>query len=308
MYELTQESFGDFEKFILKNEVSGNGFSLIPESGGTVLELWLAGKQILDGCASPQELGNNIWYKSALLFPFPNRLKDGRYELMGDGYEFEINDSTTGNALHGFGRDVKMDVFNQAIDEKGASITLSYFYEGQHEAYPFPFLLDITYKISDSAGFELEMKLTNESDELIPIGLGWHPYFDFGIAVDELELQLPACKLIEVDEKMIPTGDYLQYDYFKKQRSIGKAVLDNGFVLNEPRGIREVIISNGERNYTYWQQAGSEQYNFLQIFTPGNRKAIAIEPMTCNIDAFNNKKGLIMLAPERFVQVRCGIR
>jgi aldose 1-epimerase len=35
--------------------------------------------------------------------------------------------------------------------------------------------------------------------------------------------------------------------------------------------------------------------NYLQIYTPENRKTIAIEPMTGICDSFNNKKGLQIL-------------
>ena len=41
-----------------------------------------------------------------------------------------------------------------------------------------------------------------------------------------------------------------------------------------------------------------KKWNFLQVFTPPHRQSIALEPMTCNIDAFNNQDGLKMLAPK----------
>ena len=40
----------------------------------------------------------------------------------------------------------------------------------------------------------------------------------------------------------------------------------------------------------YWQEA--DKFPYVQLFTPPSRKSLAIEPMTCNIDAFNNKEGL----------------
>jgi len=38
---------------------------------------------------------------------------------------------------------------------------------------------------------------------------------------------------------------------------------------------------------------------YLQIYTPVHRKSIAIEPMTCIADAFNNNHGLQLLSPKK---------
>jgi aldose 1-epimerase len=42
----------------------------------------------------------------------------------------------------------------------------------------------------------------------------------------------------------------------------------------------------------------SEKENFLQLYTPINTNAIAIEPMTGISDSFNNKIGLKELLPD----------
>ena len=46
-----------------------------------------------------------------------------------------------------------------------------------------------------------------------------------------------------------------------------------------------------------WQETGTNKYNFLQVYIPPSREMIALEPMTSNIDAFNNKDHLIILEP-----------
>ncbi|MCB0643138.1 MAG: hypothetical protein KDC44_15925, partial [Phaeodactylibacter sp.] len=50
------------------------------------------------------------------------------------------------------------------------------------------------------------------------------------------------------------------------------------------------------------------KYNFLQVFTPDHRQSIAIEPMTCNVDAFNNREGLIVLKPGEAHAASFGLR
>lgn len=58
----------------------------------------------------------------------------------------------------------------------------------------------------------------------------------------------------------------------------------------------------------FWMKGGKNKFNYLQLFTPAHRKSIAIEPMTCNINAFNNKEGLIILEPEEVLDLSFGIK
>jgi aldose 1-epimerase len=51
-----------------------------------------------------------------------------------------------------------------------------------------------------------------------------------------------------------------------------------------------------------------DKYNFLQVYTPPHRNTIAIEPMTCLADAFNNKKGLIILKPSETASFSFGVK
>ncbi len=307
MYIHTEEQFGDFTKHVFFNKETGNGFSVVPEVGGTILEIWFGEEQIVDACETPEELGNNAAYKSSLLFPFPNRLCDGEYDHNSKEYKFPINDVGTNNALHGFGRDVEMDVLKKETTESQASITLSYFDEGSIKSYPFPFLFDVIYSISDEEGFKVNMRFSNEANESVPIGIGWHPYFKIGETVNNASLQLPDCKMIEIDDRMIPTGSMVDYNYFKNSRPIKKAVLDNGFLLNGEPGKAEVLFSNQKIKLKYWQETGDRKFNFLQVYTPPHRQSIAIEPMSCNIDAFNNGDGLVVLKPEESLEANCGI-
>mgnify|MGYP000125559389 CR=1 FL=1 len=57
-------------------------------------------------------------------------------------------------------------------------------------------------------------------------------------------------------------------------------------------------ITDRESNITIqlWQEAVI--YKYLQIFIPPSRSSIAVEPMSCSINAFNSKEGLIILKPK----------
>lgn len=139
---------------------------------------------------------------------------------------------------------------------------------------------------------------------------GWHPYFKTNSKVDNLMLKIPAKYQIEVDPRMIPTGVKLPADSFTQLKKIGDAELDTGFIIEAQKGVAttEIYDPGYDLHVKVWQETGTWKYNYLQIYIPPSRESIAIEPMTCSIDAFNNKEGLIVLAPGQSVKASCGVK
>lgn len=307
MFEQRIELFGNWERRIFENKESNCRFSIIPAFGATVLDLVFDGKNILDHYQTPEELEVGDWCKNAILFPFPNRLKNGRYELADKVYQFPINDASTQNALHGFGYQKPFSIKNIELSANEAKIICTYEDSGDHPAYPFPFICEVSFSIKNNE-FEVGLFFENKSQQRVPVGLGWHPYFMMSDKVNDCFLQMPACRLVEVDETMIPTGIKYDYHFFNKKRKIDRVVLDNGFEIKKDNGRAEVLVEGEYGTIKYWQATGNRLWNFVQIFTPPNRKSIAIEPMTCNIDAFNNRDGLVLLERGEQIGGRFGVK
>ena len=295
MYELKKEPFGPFTRYTLLHEQSGNRFSIVPERGANVLEIVFSGINILDGYTTPEELRSAKWGKSVLLFPFPNRLNGGRYRWQNKDYEFPINNAATGNAIHGFVRDEAFEVDYVFLAKDHASILCSYDYDGRHPYYPFPFRLEVEFLIRDDGSFTLETACRNLHDAPIPLGFGWHPYFRLAKHADLHAMQLPACKMVLIDERMIPTGERTQYNAFSKKNPVAGTALDNCFATEKPGGqYRMTLEADGRRIAV---KASATRFPYFQVFTPPHRESIALEPMSCNVDAFNNGDGLIALDP-----------
>ncbi|MBL7825649.1 MAG: hypothetical protein JNJ57_03390, partial [Saprospiraceae bacterium] len=68
---------------------------------------------------------------------------------------------------------------------------------------------------------------------------------------------------------------------------------DNCFQNSRTTGAPKLIMK-GE-NHQLTVQASARKFPFFQVFTPPHRESIALEPMTCNVDALNNEQGLISL-------------
>ena len=311
----TVESFGDFKKHIFSNK-QGDAFEVTPQYGACLLDLRFKGISVLDGFKTPEELVANAWSKSAFLYPYPNRLRDGRYTFDGKTYQFAINNADTGNSLHGFGTaDAPMQVKEIKTTNTEAMIHCTWQHDGSHEAYPFRFTFSVKMilrsQTPNSRGggeFEIEMSLKNDDSVLIPAGLGWHPYFVMSEIVDDTSLRLPESQWIVIDDRMLPTGEKQAYSAFNTLTKIGDTHLDNGFFITENGTKASVILESERGTLQYWQEIGTAKWQFVQVFTPPDRRSIAIEPMTCNIDAFNNHDGLVRLAPNAALGGKFGVR
>lgn len=305
MFEHRTEAFGQFERHILEDSQTGYRLDFVPDYGACILDVQLEHVSILDGYTTPIELDLNRWGKSGLLFPFPNRLKEGRYTWNGKTYQFPINDPTTGNALHGFGMDKPFRLLRIQAEEDTGRVALQYEYEGQFEAYPFSFTLQMDYILSLQQGLIIEYRCWNTDAQTIPWGFGWHPYFCVSENIDNCRLQTPPLMMIGVDENMIPTGKQYEYFDFVSEKRIGATVLDNCFIPADPAEERLVIKLIGERGtLSYWQ----EDLPYVQLFTHPDRSSLAIEPMTCNVNAFNNLNGLIRMEAGDQVKGRFGLQ
>ena len=306
MFSHTQEAFGSFIVHHIINKETDTGFSVVPARGGNLLDIRFREVSVLDAYQTPIELDINKWAKSVLLYPFPNRMKDGKYNWNSQSYQFPINDTSTDNALHGLGMNQSMNIKRVRTEKDSGSLCCQYIDQGTHEYYPFPFTFCAIFTISE-AGFEVDLQVTNNGNEAIPFGFGWHPYFSLSEKIENTRLTLPEVEMIGIDQRMIPTGKRYTYDEFANGKQIQSTVLDNCFAVQPAGdGLFRLRLEGEKGTLDYWQEAGENQYKYLQLFTPPMRESIAIEPMTCNVDGFNNGEGLLEVTPNETMNARFG--
>lgn len=304
MFDVLREDVNDVDLVRILNRESGERICIAPGFGGNVCEIVFAAggrtHSVLDGYTTGAEFIENAGFKSAKLIPFPNRIKDGKYFFNGTDYQLPINRKKENHAIHGFFYNRPMEVERRSGGESEGSVILSSLYGGDIPGYPFELKVQIKYSLHEKSGFSCTTQIENFGRKPAPIGDGWHPYFSLGEKVGRLMLKIPAKFRTEVDDRMIPTGKRFPADDFKSPAAIGDAQLDTGFMLSEDDGVAVTELYCPKENLTLeiWQETGRGKYNYLQVYIPPSRSSIAIEPMTCNIDAFNNTDGLIMLGPE----------
>jgi aldose 1-epimerase len=297
MFELAKTPFGKYTRYDLFSPVSGHRFSIVPAAGANLIDLQFKGNSVLDGYQTPEELEAGKWGKSSLLFPFPNRLDGGKYTWNGKTRQFPINNAATGNAIHGFVRDEAFEVEYVFLARTCASIRCFYDYPGDRDYYPFPFSMEVEFTLHDSGKFEFRVEVQNLHDETMPLGFGWHPYFKLAGHVEEHALQLPACEKVAINDRLIPTGGRSQYRDFATLTNLEDTQLDTCFQATSSFNNYRLTLSGAGRQLQI--NAPIKQFPFFQVFTPPHRESIALEPMSCNVDAFNNGQGLVALAPNK---------
>lgn len=304
MFTIQETLLGNVTQFELRNTHTGEYFGCIPAYGCTLNALVLKQKgkmhHLLDGSPSFDALlneGTNAW-KGQILFPFPNRLKNGRYLFEGKMYQFDCND-TDGrpNALHGIAQKVCFEVVNKIESNDKAQLETAWTTDETHPAYPFKVQLKVIFTF-DANGLNIHTRVTNVGTKNAPFGLGWHPYFSLGTKIDDLEMQLPAHKILLTDEYLIPTGKLSDPFTFLSPEPIENTFLDTGYLLLPSQEDKIILLCNKSTEATL-QLKLSKGYDFLQIYTPHHRNSIAIEPQTCAPNAFNNGLGIANLLPEQ---------
>jgi len=316
-FYITGEDFGCHSLYKLHDDKTREYVAIIPTLGGSInnLALRLNGRlvDIIDGYNSEDDIKKNLQtsFKGSNLYPFPNRLEGGKFKFKEQNYQLECNFPQENNAIHGLVFNQPFEVIAREDGNIGCTLILRHLSTKERSGYPFNNMIETIYKWTEESQFECTTKITNLSDNSMPVGHGWHPYFMAGnIAVDNLFVQFPSKELLEVNDKGIPTGEKSIFEDFNSLTQLKNTNFDSCFLLKTDTDKAEIIVENKKDNFKYniWQETGIHKYNYLQVYTPPSRKSIAFEPMTCSPNAFNNGNGLIVLAPQERIAFSWGVK
>ncbi|MGH2859830.1 MAG: aldose 1-epimerase family protein [Solirubrobacteraceae bacterium] len=268
---------------------------------GAALRLYeAAGRRLLDGF---EEHELPTFARGQVLIPWPNRLRDGRYEFDGEPQQLPLSEPDQGNAIHGLVRWAGWTV----AQRDGANVRMEHRLYPR-EGYPFALALAIEYRLGPS-GLTVTTSATNAGERKCPYGAGAHPYITIGSdRIDGCTLRAPGARWMRTDDRQIPTGsapvDGTDYD-FRAPRQIGATRLDTGYaeLVRDGDGLARVTLTSPDDGsaVTLWQD---ESYPYVMLFTGDavqpaerRRRGLGVEPMTCAPNALQTGEGLRTLAP-----------
>jgi aldose 1-epimerase len=251
-----------------------------------------------------------------VLAPWPNRVRDGRWQLDGDIQQLDLTEPSLGNASHGLLRNTAYRVLDQAPD----AVTLGAIIPPQH-GWPFALETWVRYALEPD-GLTVTHGARNTGDEPALWAVGAHPYFRIGeTPVEQLTVRLDRPEYLELDDRLIPV----------RVRNVEGTAFD----LRQPRlvGDVDVNVAYGDseafigRSDAAWLESSDgsrlslwldEEFAWIQVYTPRNfpradadgglGTAIAIEPMSAAPDALNSRRGLSTIPPGAEWEASWGVR
>ena len=229
-----------------------------------------------------------------VLFPFPNRLRRGRFHFAGRDTQLPLTESSGTHAIHGFAPRTPWRVVDVRAGPDSASVTgelqLSQDVPGGLDLWPADFILRLTYTLSPGK-LVASAEVVNPDTKPLPFGLGFHPYFKLpdrpGLPADGMTLKADTAELW-VAEESIATGELVAVPAdadFRAPSTIGGRVLDQLTKRSDgAEGFLASLTSPGGGVLTVEADA---DFRELLLFTPPHRRAVAVEPYTCTSDAAN---------------------
>ena len=271
----------------------------VPKTDGTLVDLLYC---------DPTWEQNPVATRSGhpILFPFPNRMKYGRFTFEGREYQLPLNESTGQHAIHGFTPKTPWRVVDQSTGPDESRLVgefrLSVDRPDLLPCWPGDCHIRIEYilKVDELA---VNATISNPGCTPYPFGLGFHPYFACpnapGAAVDDMVLSCPLLSLWETDGAF-PTGKKLALMKpldFRTARVLGPVQLDTLFDV-QTTGCEAFATLGHKTEPGALTIEAEEEFDRVLLFTPAHRKAVAIEPYTCATDAANvADSGWRVLAP-----------
>jgi aldose 1-epimerase len=228
-----------------------------------------------------------------VLFPWPNRLRDGRWRWRGTELQLEVSAPETPVAIHGLVSWQPWSVL--AVEDDAVTVgTLL----APRPGYPFRLAVAIDHRLAEGS-LETTFRVRNAGEEAAPFGLGMHPYLHVGGRVDDAELTLPARTALDLDAGL-PTG--------------GSRPFDGGIGRIGDRALDDAL-TDLDRDGDGWARARAagpagrvelavdRAWRWLQVYTGDTlpegerRRSVALEPMTCPPNALADGTDLVVLEP-----------
>ena len=311
--------------YTLVDEVSGASAAITPSYGFNLFDLRLpaggAVRRVIvardDFAAHPDKPGRN---GLPILFPFPNRIRDGRYSFEGRDYTLRI-DPGKDHAIHGFAIAAPWDVVDQGASASGAFL-VGRFQISQHapdrlESWPADAVLTVRY---DLAGRRLAMTITvaNPTDRNLPFGFGIHPYFRLPFEAgtpDRGRLILPAAAMWTL-EASLPTGARVpvepRVDFRAGGSTTGRDLDDILTDLTFDGGECVCRLVDDDLGCATVLSFDSTFRDLVVFVPPHDDTLVAVEPYTQTTDAINLQArgidaGLRVLGPGESTTMRLAI-
>jgi aldose 1-epimerase len=254
-----------------------------------------------------QLLHRTTRYGIPILFPWPNRVRGGRFTFGVTEYRLPVQPEVN-NASHGLARERPWQVDATGTEVDGAFCRASVALGDQpDDPWPFRCRLSVEYRLTGRT-VSITAEATSSGAVPMPMGFGLHPWFTVpmrpGTARAGHELLVPASQLWEL-ESQLPTGEVQPVETgfdARDWRPLDDVLLDDVYTglelqdgwftaqLRDPASGRQIVVRS------------DSAFREHVVYAPLHIAAVCLEPYSCVTDAFNLAArgldaGLVVLEP-----------
>jgi aldose 1-epimerase len=186
------------------NENKNMEIWVFPSMGMNLCLFTINGKNKID---FDETCSKGSFYGTPLLYPTPNRVRDGVFTYKGKEYPQIKRGKRV--LIHGLVRDETFS--NISVNQDGNRIWVEGsidFIPGStvFEAFPFMHRFNVRYCL-DENGLTFEYEINNYSDQCIPYGIALHPFFQRIDGDENTLIYVPFRKIYRnYENTLIPTG------------------------------------------------------------------------------------------------------
>lgn len=216
---------------------------------------------------------NPYIYGIPVLIP-PNRYKDGRMSWQGRELSLPVNESKTGNHLHGFVHSIPWSLDGCGATDTESWVTVSLKVTPGHPVfseYPFSFTVRLSYTLSEF-GLRQQVFVRNDGEMEMPHLLAFHttlnaPFHPAGSAESCL-LKMTMGERWELSERMLPTGSFQALTPEEEQmKSEGVnpffAPMDNHYTAVPQNGSNRIELSDRQAGQKLIYDAGTSYRQWM---------------------------------------------
>jgi len=250
--------------------------------------LWLPYQTLAELKAKPQFGG------IPFLAPWANRLSEDAF--FANGKKFRLNPDLGNvrrdqnrNPIHGllnFSPDWEVTVIDADAYSARVTSRLEFWKHPELMAqFPFAHTVEMTYVLRDDI-LEVRTTIENLSADPMPVGVGYHPYFQLHDAPrDQWKVHLAARDRLVLSNMLIPTGERKPVE-FQNPLPLAGVTLDDVF---------GGLVRDASERATFSVEGAHEKisviygpkYTVAVVYAPPGRQFICFEPMSAITDGFN---------------------
>ena len=295
-FSVSREQAGAVEVIRLADSAREMEVRLAPSIGNIAYSFKVNGKDVLwFPFPNPEALRSHpALCGIPFLAPWANRIDGDTYWV--NGKQFLLNPAlgnlrrdSFGQPIHGlltFSPEWRLVAADADARSAYATSRLDFAKHPEMMAqFPFAHSITMTHRLEDGL-LAVDTRIRNESDEAMPVAVGFHPYFRLDDAPrDDWTVHLAASGHLLLNDRLTPSGER-QPAGFSDPHPLRTRGLDDVFsgLIRDPDGAARFWVAGKRQRITV---AYGPKYQIAVVYAPEGRDFICFEPMAAVTNAFN---------------------